>query len=45
MLTSYKILGAPKTFVYGRQGKLVAQAIHVRTRNQLLNMLQTTGLR
>jgi len=41
----YKILGVPKTFVYDRQGQLVAQAIDVRTRNQLLNMLETTGLR
>lgn len=41
----YKILGVPKSFVYNREGKLVAQAIDVRTQKQLLNMLEQTGLR
>ena len=41
----YKIVGAPKSFVYDREGKLVAQAIDVRTQKQLLNMLEQTGLR
>lgn len=41
----YKIVGVPKSFVYDREGKLVAQAIDVRTQKQLLNMLERAGLR
>lgn len=37
--------GIPKTFVYDRGGKLVAQAIDMRTRGQLLQMLAQAGLR
>ena len=40
----YRILGVPKSFVYDREGKLIAQAIDVRTQKQLLNMLEQTGL-
>jgi peroxiredoxin len=40
----YRVLGVPKSFVYNRQGKLTAQAIDVRTQQQLLNMLQAAGL-
>jgi len=36
--------GIPKTFVYDRDGKLVAQAIDMRTRGQLLEMLSRAGL-
>ena len=41
----YKILGVPKTFVYDREGKLVAQAMNVRSQRQFLNMLGEAGLR
>jgi peroxiredoxin len=40
----YKIAGVPKSFVYDREGKLIAQAIDVRTQKQLRNMLEQTGL-
>ncbi|MEP6716152.1 MAG: TlpA disulfide reductase family protein [Terriglobia bacterium] len=35
----------PKTFVYDRTGKLVAQAIDMRTRRQFLEMLGKAGLK
>jgi peroxiredoxin len=41
----YKIAGVPKSFVYDREGNLIAQAIDVRTQKQLRNMLEQTGLR
>jgi thiol-disulfide isomerase/thioredoxin len=34
----------PKTFVFNREGKLVAMAIDMRTQRQLLNMLAQAGL-
>jgi peroxiredoxin len=37
--------GVPKTFLYDRQGKLVAQAMDMRTRAQLLAMLKKAGVR
>jgi peroxiredoxin len=40
----YRISGVPKSFVYDREGKLIAQAIDVRTQKQLLKMLQEAGL-
>ena len=40
----YRVIGVPKTFVYDREGKLVAQAIDMRTGEQLLNMLNRAGL-
>jgi len=40
----YRIPGVPKSFVYDREGKLIAQAMDVRTQKQLLNMLQEAGL-
>jgi len=40
----YGIPGVPKSFVYDREGKLIAQAMDVRTQKQLLNMLQEAGL-
>ena len=36
--------GIPKSFVYDREGKLVAQAMDMRTRGQLLEMLSHAGL-
>ena len=40
----FRIEGIPKSFVYDRQGKLVAQAIDMRTRKQFLDMLGKAGL-
>jgi peroxiredoxin len=40
----YRIAGAPKTFVYNRDGKLVAQALDMQTRKQLYGMLKEAGL-
>jgi len=37
--------GIPKSFVYDRSGKLVAQSIDMRTRNQFLEMLAQAGLK
>jgi len=40
----FKVEGIPKSFVYNREGKLVAQSIDMRTRNQFLEMLAQAGL-
>lgn len=40
----FALEGIPKTFVYGRDGKLVAQAIDRRTNRQFLGMLKLAGL-
>src|SRR5882762_5005234 len=40
----FEIEGIPKTFVYDRSGKLVAQSIDMRTRKQFLEMLAQAGL-
>jgi peroxiredoxin len=40
----YKISGIPKTFIYDRDGKLVAQAIDMRTSAQFQAMLAQAGL-
>src|SRR5207237_1512807 len=40
----FRIEGIPKSFVYDREGKLVAQAIDMRTRGQFLAMLAHAGL-
>jgi peroxiredoxin len=40
----FQIDGIPKSFVYDRSGKLVAQSIHVRTKRQFLEMLAQAGL-
>ena len=37
--------GIPKSFVYDRSGKMVAQSIDMRTRNQFLEMLGQAGLK
>jgi hypothetical protein len=36
--------GIPKSFVYDRSGKMVAQSIDMRTRTQFLEMLAQAGL-
>jgi len=41
----FHIDGIPKSFVYDREGKLVAQAIDMRTQKQFLEMLGRAGLR
>ena len=40
----FQVEGIPKSFVYDRDGKLVAQAIDMRTRRQFLAMLAEAGL-
>ncbi len=40
----FRIQGIPKSFVYDRGGKLVAEAIDMRTRKQFLEMLGRAGL-
>ena len=40
----FRVEGIPKSFVYDREGKLVAQAIDMRTRRQFLEMLAQAGL-
>jgi thiol-disulfide isomerase/thioredoxin len=39
-----RVAGIPKSFVYDRSGKLVAQAIDARTSRQFLEMLKDAGL-
>jgi hypothetical protein len=41
----YQVEGIPKTFIYNRDGKLVAQSIDMRTQKQFLEMLAEAGLR
>jgi peroxiredoxin len=40
----FQIQGIPKSFVYDRHGKLVAEAIDMRTQKQFLEMLAQAGL-
>ena len=40
----YRVEGIPKTFVYDRDGKLVAQSIDMRTKSQFQHMLSLAGL-
>jgi peroxiredoxin len=40
----FQIEGIPKSFVYNREGKLVAQSIDMRTMRQFLEMLGRAGL-
>ena len=40
----YKIDGIPKTFLYDRHGRLVGQAMDMRTRGQLLQLLKKAGI-
>jgi peroxiredoxin len=41
---AFIVEGIPKSFVYDRNGKLVAQSIDMRTRGQFLEMLAQAGL-
>ncbi len=41
----FQVRGIPKTFVYDRDGKLVAQSIDMRTRHQFEEMLAQAGLK
>jgi peroxiredoxin len=43
--TMFVVEGIPKSFVYDREGKLVAQSIDMRTREQFLEMLSKAGLK
>jgi len=40
----YQVDGIPKSFVYDREGKLVAQSIDMRTKSQFQAMLTQAGL-
>ncbi len=40
----FVVEGIPKSFVYDRDGRMVAQSIDMRTRNQFLEMLAQAGL-
>lgn len=40
----FQVEGIPKSFVYDREGKLVAQSIDMRTRSQFQQMLAQAGL-
>ncbi|HEX4423782.1 MAG TPA: TlpA disulfide reductase family protein [Terriglobales bacterium] len=40
----FSVEGIPKSFVYDRKGKLVAQSIDMRTRGQFLEMLGLAGI-
>jgi len=41
---AFVVYGIPKTFVYDRDGKLVAQSIDMRTQRQFLEMLALAGI-
>ena len=41
----FAVEGIPKSFVYDRNGKLVAEAIDMRTRGQFLKMLAQAGIK
>jgi len=43
--TAYKIGGIPKSFIYDRSGKMVAQTIDMRTQKQFLALLAKAGLK
>jgi peroxiredoxin len=40
----FQIDGIPKTFIYDREGKIVAQSIDMRTQKQFQEMLGKAGL-
>ena len=40
----FQVEGIPKSFVYNREGKLVAQSIDMRTQGQFLQMLAQAGM-
>jgi peroxiredoxin len=41
----FQVEGIPRSFLYDREGKLVAEAIDMRTREQFLAMLKQAGLK
>jgi peroxiredoxin len=41
----FRIYGIPKSFLYDHDGKLVSEAIDMRTRKQFLKMLESAGVR
>jgi peroxiredoxin len=41
---AFVVEGIPKSFVYDREGKLVAQSVDMRTRSQFQQMLAAAGL-
>ncbi|MGA2711492.1 MAG: TlpA disulfide reductase family protein [Bryobacteraceae bacterium] len=41
----FRVEGIPKTYIYGRDGKLVTESIDMRTRAQFLEMLAQAGIR
>jgi peroxiredoxin len=41
----FQIDGIPKTFIYDREGKIVAQSIDMRTQKQFLEMLAQAGIK
>ena len=41
----FVIEGIPKSFIYDRDGKLVAQSIDMRTQKQFLEMLSRAGIK
>jgi peroxiredoxin len=41
----FRVEGIPKTFVYDRDGRMVAQSIDMRTKTQFLEMLAQAGLK
>jgi peroxiredoxin len=41
----FRVDGIPKTFIYGREGKLAAQSIDMRTMEQFLALLKQAGLK
>jgi peroxiredoxin len=43
--TLFQVVGIPKSFVFDRNGKLVAQSIDMRTQRQFLEMLAAAGLK
>ena len=45
MNDQFEVEGIPKSFVYDRSGKLVAQSIDMRTRSQFQQMLAQAGLK
>ena len=40
----FQIVGIPKTFIYDREGRILAQSIDMRTKKQFLEMLAKAGL-
>jgi peroxiredoxin len=41
----FQIYGIPRSFLYDRDGKMVSQAIDMRTRRQFLKILESAGLK